>query len=67
MQICKIAAKGSSLDVLMWLRTQGCLMDRRTWKAACRNDRKRVMEWLRSEEVRCPGSDFVCVTVLAGR
>ena len=32
-------------------------MDRRTWKAACRNDRKRVMEWLRSEEVRCPGSD----------
>ena len=52
MQVCANAAEGGHLEVLKWLRAEGCPWDARVCANALEGEHLEVLEWLLAEG--CP-------------
>ena len=55
---CRVAAHGGRLDVLKYLRSQGCPWNRWTCAYAAEGGRLEVLKWLRSQG--CPWDESTC-------
>jgi hypothetical protein len=57
--VCQLAAKGGHLDVLQWVRLNGCPWDAETCVAAAMGGHREVLQWLHMNG--CPWNDRTCV------
>ena len=58
---CSEAAAGGHLDVLKWLRNEGCPWDEWTCSAAANVGHLEVLKWLRKEnDPPCPWDEWTC-------
>jgi len=56
--ICRESAKHGSLEVLKWVRVNGCPWDSQTCSNAARNGHLEILQWLRTNG--CPWDRWTC-------
>ena len=51
--MCSIAADGGHIEVIAWLRAQGCSWDKFTFFTAIRGGHLDLLQWLREQGCPC--------------
>ncbi|QDZ23928.1 hypothetical protein HOP50_11g64660 [Chloropicon primus] len=54
------AAAGGHVDVLDWLRSEGCKLDESAYAGASCGGQLEVLQWLRSQNPPCPWNENAC-------
>ncbi|QDZ25228.1 hypothetical protein HOP50_16g77740 [Chloropicon primus] len=54
------AAGGGHIDVLEWLRSEGCEFGEGTCRGAARGGHLNVLQWARSQDPPCPWNVWTC-------
>ncbi|QDZ20132.1 ankyrin repeat domain-containing protein [Chloropicon primus] len=60
------AAAGGHVELLEWLRSEGCGFDEETCSAAAYGGRIDVLQWLRSQDPPCPWDMYTCCYAAEG-
>ena len=62
--VCRSAARFGSLEMLQWVRSQGCPWDEWTCSSAGERGHLEVLQWARGQG--CPWDDFTCSEAARG-
>ena len=62
--LCPAAAKGGHLEVLKWLRENGCPWDEETCRYAAYGGHFEVLKWARAND--CPWNEYTCAYAAKG-
>ena len=54
------------MEVLKWLRSEGCPWGEWTCKTAAKHGHLEVLKWLRSQDPPCPWDEWACTKAAQG-
>jgi|TARA_B110000977_G_scaffold164629_1_gene211291 hypothetical protein len=63
-KVCEFAVKGGQLEVLQWLRANGCPWGANTCSHAAEGGHLEVLQWARAND--CPWNEYTCMRATEG-